>query len=61
VLLPHILLGCGNAGLSSIALTETLTDYNENTLRIYSAEGVLLGEFGEERRALVKITDVPIL
>ena len=39
---------------------EALTDYQPKIpLRILSAEGDLLGEFGEERRALVKIKDVP--
>jgi penicillin-binding protein 1A len=39
---------------------EILTDYRPNMpLRVYSAEGVLLGEFGKERRALVKISEVP--
>ncbi|MFY9260804.1 MAG: penicillin-binding protein 1A [Gallionella sp.] len=39
---------------------EVLTDYHPKIpLRIFSAEGTLLGEFGEERRALVKISDVP--
>src|SRR5438445_10450953 len=39
---------------------ETLTDYQPKIpLRILSAEGALLGEFGEERRAIVKIKDVP--
>jgi len=39
---------------------ETLTDYQPKIpLRILSAEGDLLGEFGEERRAFVKIGDVP--
>ena len=28
-------------------------------LRIYTADGVLIGEFGEERRAVISITDVP--
>src|ERR1700741_3426245 len=28
-------------------------------LRIYTAEGTLIGEFGEERRAVVSITEVP--
>ncbi len=41
---------------------EALTDYRPKMpLRIFSAEGVLIGEFGEERRELVKIDDVPIL
>ncbi len=39
---------------------EILTDYRPKIpLRIYTAEGALIGEFGEERRALVKIQDVP--
>ena len=39
---------------------EALTDYQPKIpLRIVSAEGDLLGEFGEERRAVVKIRDVP--
>ena len=38
----------------------TLTDYQPKIpLRIVSAEGDLLGEFGEERRAVVRIADVP--
>ncbi len=41
---------------------EVLTDYQPKIpLRVYSAEGTLLGEFGEERRALVKIGEVPDL
>jgi penicillin-binding protein 1A len=39
---------------------ETLTDYQPKVpLRIVSTEGQLLGEFGEERRAVVNIADVP--
>src|ERR1700682_6098920 len=39
---------------------ETLTDYQPKIpLRIVSAEGALLGEFGEERGAIVKIKGVP--
>src|SRR5438270_7382547 len=39
---------------------ETLTDYQPKIpLRIVSAEGELLGEFGEERRAIVGIAEVP--
>jgi penicillin-binding protein 1A len=39
---------------------EALTAYQPKIpLRIYSAEGVLIGEFGEERRAVVSITEVP--
>ncbi|HYC35746.1 MAG TPA: penicillin-binding protein 1A [Usitatibacter sp.] len=39
---------------------EVLTDYRPKIpLRVYSAEGELIGEFGEEKRALVKVQDVP--
>jgi penicillin-binding protein 1A len=39
---------------------EALTDYRPKIpMRVYSAEGVLLSEFGEERRALVNISEVP--
>jgi len=39
---------------------ETLTDYQPKIpLRIVSSEGDLLGEFGEERRAIIGIGEVP--
>jgi penicillin-binding protein 1A len=39
---------------------EALTAYSPKVpLQIYSAEGYLIGEFGEERRALVRIAEVP--
>lgn len=39
---------------------EVLTDYRPKIpLRIYSADGYLIGEFGEERRAVVAINEVP--
>jgi penicillin-binding protein 1A len=39
---------------------EALTDYQPKIpLRVYSADGKLIGEFGEERRAVAKIQDVP--
>lgn len=39
---------------------DVLTDYRPKIpLRIYSADGQLIGEFGEERRAVVSINDVP--
>ena len=57
------------AALSALALTliyptlpslEALTNYQPKLpLRVYSTEGYLIGEFGEERRAFVKIEDVP--
>ncbi len=63
-----VLLGLALAGfvlllaypnLPSIA---SLTDYQPKIpLRVYTADGVLIGEFGEERRSLVQIEDVPML
>ncbi len=39
---------------------EILTDYRPKvSLRVYTAEGHLIGEFGEERRAVVSFQDVP--
>ena len=39
---------------------EALTAYQPKIpLRIYSAEGVLIGEFGEERRSFISIAEVP--
>ncbi len=39
---------------------QVLTDYQPKIpLRVYSADGSLLGEFGEERRAFVSIGNVP--
>jgi penicillin-binding protein 1A len=39
---------------------DILTDYQPKVpLRVYSVEGRLIGEFGEERRAVVKIDAVP--
>ncbi|MBS0545423.1 MAG: penicillin-binding protein 1A [Proteobacteria bacterium] len=39
---------------------ETLTDYRPRVpLRVLTSDGFLLGEFGEERRSVVHIADVP--
>ena len=39
---------------------DTLTDYRPKMpLRIFTADNVLIGEFGEERRNLVRIKDIP--
>jgi penicillin-binding protein 1A len=39
---------------------EAVTDYRPKLpLRVYSAEGELMGEFGEEKRAFVKVQDFP--
>jgi penicillin-binding protein 1A len=59
--LPILLLGMAvMLTYPSLPSLEVLTDYHPKVpLRIYSADGALLGEYGEERRALVKIADVP--
>ncbi|MDP2108775.1 MAG: transglycosylase domain-containing protein, partial [Rhodocyclaceae bacterium] len=39
---------------------DALTDYRPKIpLRVYTADGYLIGEFGEERRHFVRIQDVP--
>src|SRR3990167_4412150 len=39
---------------------EALTDYQPKIpLRVYTSDGVLIGEFGEERRSLVTMAEVP--
>ena len=46
-------------GLPSI---DALTDYQPKIpLRVFSVEGLLLGEFGEERRSVVRFADVPVV
>ena len=41
---------------------EALTDYQPKVpLRVYTADGALIGEFGEERRSVVRIEEVPML
>jgi len=61
-------IGLGLAAIVFILLypnlpsLEVLTDYRPRIpLRVYSADERLIGEFGEERRALVKIGDVPAI
>jgi penicillin-binding protein 1A len=40
---------------------EILTDYQPKIpLRVYSSDGALIGEFGEERRSVVSIREVPV-
>ena len=60
-LLPVILLGLAvMLAYPTLPSLDALVDYRPKMpLRIYSAEGILLSEFGEERRALVKIAEVP--
>lgn len=61
-----VLVAAGVGALTVVLLwpnlpsLEVLTDYRPKIpLRIYSAEGELIGEFGEEKRAVVKIQEVP--
>ncbi len=61
LLLPAILLGLAVIlTYPTLPSLDALTDYRPKIpLRIYSSEGTLLSEFGEERRALLKIAEVP--
>src|SRR3954471_10822554 len=61
-----VLVAMGVAALTVVLLwpnlpsLEVLTDYRPKIpLRIYSAEGGLVGQFGEEKRPGVKIKDGP--
>ncbi len=46
--------------MRSLPSLDALTDYRPKIpLRVYSAEGLLIGEFGEERRQIVKISEAP--
>src|SRR3970282_1458399 len=69
---PAVLaVSCALAGVMLIAFAaaiiyptlpslEALTDYQPKIpLRVYSADGKLIAEFGEARRAVVRIEDVP--
>ncbi len=59
-------VGTALAGLAAALIypnlppLEALTDYKPKLpLRVYTADGALIGEFGEERRAFITITKVP--
>src|SRR6478735_3716786 len=61
-----VLVAAGVAALTVVLLwpnlpsLEVLTDYRPKIpLRVYSADNELIGEYGEEKRAVVKIQDVP--
>ncbi|HIE90210.1 MAG TPA: penicillin-binding protein 1A, partial [Methylophilaceae bacterium] len=64
-----LVCGVAVAALGALSITliyptlpslEKITDYKPvQPLRIYSADGYLIGEFGEERRAFTKIEDIP--
>jgi len=46
--------------LPNLPSIEALTDYQPKIpLRVYTSDGVLIGEFGEERRSLVTMAEVP--
>lgn len=67
-LLTLVILAAGAAGVA-IAVTypklpslDVLTDYRPKIpLRVYTSDGVQIGEFGEEKRAFTRIQDVPQL
>ena len=61
VLIGVLLLGFTLAlAYPNLPPLDSLTDYRPKIpLRVYSADNVLIGEFGEERRNLVRIKDVP--
>lgn len=45
---------------SQLPSIDALTDYKPKVpLRVYSAEGLLIGEFGEERRDFVPLNEIP--
>ena len=67
LVLASLALVAAGVGLLTVVLLlprlpslEALTDYRPKIpLRIYSADGDLMGEFGEEKRALLRIGEVP--
>jgi penicillin-binding protein 1A len=63
-----LVMGVAVAGFSlllaypNLPSIESLNDYQPKIpLRVYTADGVLIGEFGEERRSVVRIDSVPAL
>jgi penicillin-binding protein 1A len=61
VLCVGILVGLAlAAAYPNLPDVSDLTDYRPKLpLRVFSAEGVLLGEFGEEHRTLTRLNDIP--
>lgn len=48
------------AASSNVPEVSAVTDYRPKLpLRVYSADGILIGEYGEERRNVVRIAEVP--
>lgn len=74
IALNALALGAGAAAGSALLLVfvfaiaysnlppiDSLTDYRPKIpLRVWSADGILIGEFGEERREYVNIAEVPL-
>ena len=59
LLIAAFAVGWAYPGLPPI---DALTDYQPKIpLRVFSAEGLLIGEFGEERRNVVRFDDVPVV
>ena len=51
----------GNMVWQKLPTLEIITDYKPKIpLRVYTSDGFMIGEFGEERRSFVKINDVPL-
>ncbi|SNR61788.1 penicillin-binding protein 1A [Methylobacillus rhizosphaerae] len=71
LILTGIILGLVATALVALAATliypelpslDALTDYKPKVpMRVYSADGYLIGEFGEERRAFISINDTPTI
>ena len=67
-LLTLVIIGIGVFAMAlgllypSLPSLDILTDYRPKIpLRVYTHDGALIGEFGEERRAVVKLSEVPVL
>jgi penicillin-binding protein 1A len=55
------LLIIGLVAKPNLPKISALTDYNPKTpLRIYTADKVLIGEFGEERRKVIPLNEIPL-
>lgn len=68
ILAGLVLMGLAVAGFAvliaypQLPSIDALSDYQPKVpLRIYTADGALIGEFGEERRSVVRIGEVPPL
>jgi penicillin-binding protein 1A len=68
VLLGLLIVGAATAGFAALIAydnlpsLDSLTEYRPKVpLRIYTQDGALIGEFGEERRTVVKLSQVPPL